>query len=190
MLKPILFAALLLTPPAFAQDAKELGDVATPEQIWAELQANPNLDAVEAVPTARLDPNSTRSFRLNIIVQKFTGKKEPQTLYVLEDGILTQQWAVSTGLGKYGEGYDTPNGVFRVDRMEHTWTSTIYDARMDRAVFFNGGIALHATYGGNIGLLGTRQSHGCVRQSPENADRLFQLVKQYGASNTIIIIQD
>jgi len=74
--------------------------------------------------------------------------------------------------------------------MEYTWTSTIYDARMDRAIFFNGGIALHATYDGNISLLGTRQSHGCIRQSPENADILYALVKQYGQSNTVIIVQE
>jgi len=103
MLKPFLAVVLLLAQPlAYAKnEVKELGDVATPAQIWAELQANPNLDNIEAVPTARLDPNSTKSFRLNIIIVKYTGSANPQTLYVLEDGVITHEWPVSTGLGKY-----------------------------------------------------------------------------------------
>jgi lipoprotein-anchoring transpeptidase ErfK/SrfK len=122
--------------------------------------------------------------------------KSQQRLWVYEDGVETGSWLVSTGLEKQKCAPSrcyiarTPTGQWTPKRMFYTYTSQLWNARMDRAIFFTGGIALHATYGENIAKLGTKASGGCVRQSPENADKLFRLVKSYGMGNTLIRIQN
>lgn len=186
MTKTLLaFAAMILTlnTSAYAYEnleflpegEAELTDILTPEEIEADIMESGDLgDEIDLTPTAA-------GPRLKIVVTKAV----PQHLDIYEDGVKTMSWAVSTG----AKGYDTPKGTFTVKRMHYTYTSKKYRARMDRAIFFNGGIALHQTYGNNIALLGTPQSHGCVRQSPENGDKLFKLVKQYGAGNTIVVVQ-
>jgi hypothetical protein len=154
---------------------QELGDILTPAQIEQDILESGDLgDDIDLTPTAD-------GPRLKIVVSKAI----PQHLTVYEDGVATMSWPVSTG----AKGYGTPSGTFTVKRMHFTYTSRKYNARMDRAIFFNGGIALHQTYGNNIRLLGTPQSHGCVRQSPADGDRLFALVKKYGAGNTIVVVK-
>jgi lipoprotein-anchoring transpeptidase ErfK/SrfK len=59
---------------------------------------------------------------------------------------------------------------------------------MPHSIFFHGGYAIHATDA--INKLGRPASHGCIRLHPRNARWLFRLVKDYGADNTTIYIQD
>ena len=76
-------------------------------------------------------------------------------------------------------GYETPAGSYYVQRMERMWHSRKYHgAPMPHALFFAGGIAIHATSA--VGQLGRPASHGCVRLSPKNARALFELVGQHG----------
>jgi lipoprotein-anchoring transpeptidase ErfK/SrfK len=161
----------------------DLDEALSPEELEAELAQDP--DAEYAPPAAALAP------RLVVVVDK-----SEQKLYVYEDGQLTGSWLVSTGTetrrcAPTGRCYKatTPVGSFRPYRMHHKYTSRLWEARMDRAIFIVGGIALHATYGDNVSKLGTKQSGGCIRQAPENADRLFRLVKQYGMGNTLVKVQ-
>lgn len=108
-----------------------------------------------------------------------------QTMEVYVNGHLRHSWRVSTGR----DGYETPTGDFRAKRIEEEWYSTQYDdAPMPHAVFFRGGYAIHGTY--DVKRLGRRASHGCVRLSPGNAARLFNLVEQHGVRNTVISIND
>jgi lipoprotein-anchoring transpeptidase ErfK/SrfK len=108
-----------------------------------------------------------------------------QTMDVYVEGDLRHSWRVSTGR----DGYETPGGTFRPGRLEEEWYSTQYDdAPMPHAIFFNGGIAIHGTY--ETRRLGRAASHGCVRLSPGNAARLFNLVERHGLSNTVIEVND
>ena len=108
-----------------------------------------------------------------------------QTMDVYVEGEHRHSWAVSTGR----DGYETPGGTFRAKRLEEEWYSTQYDdAPMPHAIFFNGGIAIHGTY--ETKRLGRAASHGCVRLSPRNAARLFELVESHGAWNTVIEVND
>ncbi len=50
---------------------------------------------------------------------------------------------------------------------------------MPFAVFFIGGIAIHATTPSHFSMLGKRDSGGCARLHPDNAKILFGLVEQY-----------
>ncbi|KAB1067893.1 L,D-transpeptidase [Methylobacterium planeticum] len=107
-----------------------------------------------------------------------------QRMSVAVDGQPLYDWRVSTGL----PGHSTPNGTFRVLRMERVYFSRKYDnAPMPHAIFFTA--AGHAIHGTNhIGRLGHPASHGCVRLSPSNAAALFSIVKAEGSANTRIWI--
>jgi lipoprotein-anchoring transpeptidase ErfK/SrfK len=108
-----------------------------------------------------------------------------QTMEVYVNGRLRHTWRVSTGR----DGYETPGGDFRAQRIEEEWYSKQYDdAPMPHAVFFNGGYAIHGTY--DTRRLGRPASHGCVRLSPGNAARLYNLVEAQGLSRTRISIND
>lgn len=91
-------------------------------------------------------------------------------------------WAISSGR----QGYRTPNGVYRPQRLEKRWHSRKYGGAMPNAVFFRGGYAIHGT--GDLGRLGRPASHGCVRLHPANAAKLFGLVQRHGKGATRIAI--
>ena len=92
----------------------------------------------------------------------------------------TYDWPVSTAR----EGYVTPTGTFQPERLAEVYHSKKYDnAPMPHAVFFYYGFAIHGT--NEVRHLGHPASHGCVRLAPQNATKLFNLVKAEGATITI-----
>jgi lipoprotein-anchoring transpeptidase ErfK/SrfK len=108
-----------------------------------------------------------------------------QTMEVYVDGQLLHRWSVSTGR----DGYDTPGGTYRPQRLEREWYSRKYDnAPMPHAVFFSGGYAIHGTT--ETRRLGRQASHGCIRLSPGNAARLFSMVQEHGSRRTRIVIDN
>lgn len=142
-----------------------------------------------------IDSNVPENIRVHALRNRMVVvvDKSLQRAFWIEKGKLTNQYKISSG----DKGYDTPIGVYPITRMHARYVSKKYKARMDDAIFFFEGYAIHATYGKNIKLLGPRSdkkgfgySHGCVRQSPEDADDLFQRVKFHGAKNVNIVIQD
>lgn len=180
-----LLLALLLAPMAQATEQADLSDLMSPEELANEI-SNSEEGEIIAEPTA------DDVIRLRVLVDK-----SEQRLWIYEDGVLTNSWLVSTGAEirkcpPNNRCYyaSTPVGTFTPKRMHYTYHSSLWDARMDRAIFIVGGIALHATYGDNIRMLGRKASGGCIRQSPQNADRLFRLVKYYGARNTRVTVRN
>ena len=108
-----------------------------------------------------------------------------QNLYLTVNGWPIGSWPVSTA----GVCYHTPRGTFRVQRLAKVWFSKKYDnSPMPNSVFFDGGIAIHGSY--HITSLGRPVSHGCVRLHPDNAEKLFELVEQYGPSHSQVIVTD
>lgn len=108
-----------------------------------------------------------------------------QTMAVYVEGHHKYSWKVSTGRG----GFDTPNGVYRVTRLERDWYSREYgNAPMPYAIFFARGYAIHGTT--DTKWLGRAASHGCVRLAPGHAAKLYALVTSRGANNTRIAISD
>ncbi len=107
-----------------------------------------------------------------------------QRMSVDVDGRHLYDWRVSTGK----PGYDTPNGAFRVNRMDADHHSDEYEnAPMPHAMFFDlNGHAIHGSFD-SIGR--PAASHGCVRVSPANAATLFKLVKTEGMANTKVEIE-
>jgi lipoprotein-anchoring transpeptidase ErfK/SrfK len=106
-----------------------------------------------------------------------------QRMKVFVNGRHTATWRVSTAR----RGYRTPVGTFRPGRMHVRYFSRKYhNSPMPHSVFFHHGYAIHGTTA--IKSLGRPASHGCVRLHPENARRLFSLIKQNGKRNARIVI--
>jgi lipoprotein-anchoring transpeptidase ErfK/SrfK len=85
-------------------------------------------------------------------------------------------------------GHATPaGGCYDPDFLDPFHRSSLYDgAPMPHAIFFNGNIAVHATY--DEAHLGHPASHGCVRLSQANAATLYALVKKAGIANTLVCV--
>jgi hypothetical protein len=110
--------------------------------------------------------------------------KNAQQMTVAVDGQQKYVWPVSTGRA----GYDTPNGSFKINRMDANHFSQEWDnAPMPHAMFFDlHGHAIHGFF--DEKHLGMAVSHGCVRLSRANAAVLFDMVKAEGMANTSVTV--
>jgi hypothetical protein len=119
----------------------------------------------------------TQAARANVMI---IIDKSAQKMTVTVNGEDRYIWPVSTGR----RGYDTPSGDHQPFRMEKDHFSREWDdAPMPNSIFFTKiGHAIHGTY--EVRNLGRPASHGCVRLAPENAAKLFALVKDEGVFNT------
>src|SRR5580698_390430 len=111
--------------------------------------------------------------------------KNAQQMTVAVDGATKYTWPVSTGRS----GYDTPNGTFKINRMDADHFSQEWDnAPMPHTMFFDlHGHAIHGFF--DVKHLGLAVSHGCVRLAPEHAAILFDLVKAEGMANTSVSVE-
>ncbi len=111
--------------------------------------------------------------------------KSSQRMTVEQDGLQLFVWPVSTG----ARGYDTPSGSYKPFRMEKDHFSKEWDdAPMPNSIFFTmEGHAIHGTT--HLKAIGTPASHGCVRLAPENAETLWNLIKQEKMANTRVVLR-
>lgn len=106
-----------------------------------------------------------------------------QSMRVKVNGWSYGRWKVSTAR----DGYYTPRGSWRPYVLKKMHYSRKYDnSPMPHSIFFLGGYAIHGT--GYLKALGRPASHGCIRLHPQNAAKLFSLVKKYGMKSTRITI--
>ena len=203
----LLFAALLLLPRTTLAAEEivnlpagqiELTDLLSPEEIYADLLQSGeerDLNDLGAAETA-----SPADAKVYIFVSKAR-----QHLWVYQYGrqIPGWDWAVSTGTEQVRcppapaecRIAHSPTGARHPGRLDWEHYSSLYgNAPMHRAIQFVGGVYLHATYGDHIRMLGRRDSGGCVRQHPANAERLFLLVRetvrQFGRESVLIEISE
>ena len=103
---------------------------------------------------------------------------------VLVDGETRYSWPVSTGM----KGYATPAGTFRPFRLEEEHYSKEWDdAPMPFSIFFTQkGHAIHGYL--DTKNIGRPASHGCVRLTKANAEKLYALVQEDGVLNTTVIL--
>ncbi len=123
---------------------------------------------------------SGSAVRADILI---TIDKSSQRMTVSDDGRVLYNWPVSTGK----TGHATPSGSFRAFRMEADHYSKEWDdAPMPYSIFFTKvGHAIHGTYSKN---LGAPVSHGCVRLSVANAEKLYAMVQQEGVLKTKVVL--
>lgn len=107
-----------------------------------------------------------------------------QKMYVRVGNWPKYTWDVSTAR----RNYRTPTGSFQPVRMyERYYSKKYHGSPMPYSIFFYGGYAIHGTT--ELARLGTPASHGCIRLDPANAEKLYTLVRQHGATNTTIQVQ-
>lgn len=159
-------------PSAVQQSAQE---PATPKDPATPSDASPAPKSEAAVVPAKPEPPKiTLNIDIDLTKQRMT---------LTEYGKPIGSWAISSG----AEGHRSPTGTFRPVWSSKLWYSKQYDnAPMPHAVFFNGGVAMHATQ--SVGRLGTPASHGCIRQSPANAEKTYKLVAKHGNSHVKIVV--
>jgi len=144
-----------------------------PAQASSEPVTKPALAPLAAAP-AKPKPEATLTIDIDLTRQRMT---------VSEYGSQIGSWAISSG----AEGHRSPTGTYRPLWLARMWYSKKYDnAPMPHAVFFSGGVALHATQ--SVGMLGHPASHGCIRQSPANAATTYRLVEKHGNAHTRIFV--
>jgi lipoprotein-anchoring transpeptidase ErfK/SrfK len=108
-----------------------------------------------------------------------------QQMLVLRDGALQRVWPVSTAR----PGKCTPIGEFTPYLLERMHYSSLYDnAPMPHSIFFSGNYAIHGTT--ETAKLGAPASAGCIRLAPENAEWLFEAVREVGKAETRIVIRE
>lgn len=186
----VLFSALTLSQfnNAFAltdNEALEEGMMTVDEFAMTEMKAalTPGLNrdgVAEAV----------RNHRLVIAVNKAAKGPGAQTLTMYENGVEILKQKISTGRERQekassGRVYvsTTPKGFFRPTKIYKDYLSYTWNAPMPNAVFFIGGIALHATTKSHYAELGTRASGGCVRLLLETSKFIREKVMETGAGN-------
>jgi hypothetical protein len=103
-----------------------------------------------------------------------------QTMRVTGDSGEQYVWPVSTARS----GFATPRGTYRPTSLQRMHYSRKYHmSPMPHSIFFRGGYAIHGTY--ETRALGRPASHGCIRLAPQNAARLFEMVRAQGATISI-----
>lgn len=178
------FAAVNITGAHALTDEQALAEGMTPieQYMMSEMNAalTPGLNS-EGVAQA------VRSHRLVIAVNKAAKGPNAQTLTMYENGVEILKQKVSTGRektekAKSGRVYlsVTPKGFFRPTKMYQDYLSYTWNAPMPNAVFFIGGIALHATTKSHYAELGTRASGGCVRLLLETSKLIRTKVMETG----------
>ncbi|MFQ6331698.1 L,D-transpeptidase [Nocardia sp. CWNU-33] len=141
-------AGLAVMAPAYA------------EPLWPGGPDIPGLPAlIPPVPAPVVAPCTTEAAR--VCMQLSTNQA-----WLLDNGKVTYG---PTPISHGRPGYETPPGVFRVAFKKEDHWSTMHNAPMRWAVFFNGDIATH------IGPI-EEQSHGCIRMTPEGAETLYHHV--------------
>lgn len=164
-------------PDAAAAQPAMAAHEATPVEPKAQVlapMAPPVAATTAAAPPAPAKPQTTLAIDIDLNRQRMT---------LVENGRQVGSWPISSGR----EGFRSPTGTFRPLWASKMWFSKKYDnAPMPHAVFFSGGVAMHATQA--TGQLGHPASHGCIRQSPANAATTYALVAKHGHEHTKIVV--
>ncbi|MFD4241153.1 peptidoglycan-binding protein [Streptomyces sp. NPDC058525] len=106
--------------------------------------------------------------------------KESRTLAFMIDGKIISTMDVRFG----SENTPTREGVFKVDRKEKEWTSTLYHTSMPYSMFFSGGQAVH--YSADFAARGyAGASHGCV--NVRDKGKLAAVFNQVQAGDKVVV---
>jgi lipoprotein-anchoring transpeptidase ErfK/SrfK len=172
-----------LDPPHLLSPGGDTTRVAAVEQTPADVAidqpmappAMPKEAVAIAPPAPPPPPPITLLLKADLTTQKLIVREGDRVLHV---------WPISSGR----RGYATPTGTFRPAWMARMWRSRQYDdAPMPHSIFFNKGIAFHATTA--VSMLGRPASHGCLRLAPAHAAQLFALVRRHGLVQTKVVVQ-
>jgi lipoprotein-anchoring transpeptidase ErfK/SrfK len=168
-------------------------DELSPAEILDGLPSD-ELPSVEAASKTAVAPRLVITVHKSIYAASHGAQK--QFLSVALDGKVIHNFPCSTAkerrvVSPSGRVYyaRTPSGTFPVTHMDKNYYSRTWKVRMPFAVFFHGGVAIHATSPSHYAELGKPASGGCVRLGRTNAQTVYDLVTQVGASRTRIVVE-
>jgi lipoprotein-anchoring transpeptidase ErfK/SrfK len=155
--------------------------------------AAPVVESYMTVSQAALQ-EALRYFKVVVVVNKAecphptpTDCQAAQKARLYRDGALADSFEVSTGTERLKKPPASPAYVARTPLGWHTpqillprHFSRLWRGPMNYAVFFAGGIALHATGPDHYKHLGHRASGGCVRFREDHAVTVFNAVREAG----------
>jgi lipoprotein-anchoring transpeptidase ErfK/SrfK len=166
-------------------------DVMTPDEIADDLGLTPPEVTPQVEPYTPEELKNIYGlsvydeFPVVIIVSKGS-----QTATVYHNGSQVNHFLVSTGREKYERAKSgryywtvTPSGWYSPQRYIRTYWSDTWEAKMEYAIFFTGGVALHATTPDHYKDLGRKASGGCVRMRKTNAMWFWNLSLSYRTAN-------
>lgn len=148
-------------------------------------------------PSAGKLAQAAAEYPVVVYVNKAASGPLAQQIIVKHGGRVIFHEKISTGREKNekppsGRNYfsTTPTGFFTPTTLSRDHKSSLWDADMPYAIFFNGGIAIHQVPGSAVKALGTRASGGCVRAPEHVASRLFEIVEREGRGLVPVINRD
>ncbi len=163
------------------RDGRELKQKASRQALIAALHEDDDTVMLEVEST---EPKTTDKYDQVLLVRKGENK-----LYLYEDGKITHEWLVATGLAEY----PTPVGEFEVELKRYlptwvnpapdTWGADLPDMIPPgpgnplglRAINWTSpAIRFHGTSA--VYSLGYNASHGCVRMANEDVIELYDLI--------------
>jgi len=146
-------------------------------QLIAEQKQDDEKERKRVEAIERQIPHLVGNIKVNIDLSE-------QKMLVYKGSTLIYSWLVSTAR----RGYNTPTGNYKPYHLAKMHYSKLYDnSPMPYSIFFKHGYAIHGT--NYIRSLGRVASHGCVRLHPNNAKKLFNLVRTHGYNRTFIKIR-
>jgi len=192
LLTVALFAGISLAATTIARASEEI-EILQPftDEMAEELGMTPLEELNTFRPVTRPTEDSLRRHlnenKVVVVVNKAASGPGAQSLVLYENGTESMRIKVSTGKEEQvrstsGRVYvsTTPRGHWRPTKVYKDYLSYTWDAPMPNAVFYVGGIAIHATGQSNYSKLGTRASGGCVRTTLEDSKKIREIVMDSG----------
>ncbi|MBE8221996.1 MAG: L,D-transpeptidase [Bdellovibrionales bacterium] len=145
------------------------------------------------------DQSNSKRAKVVIIINegdRTESNPQGQSLSIYKSGVIYGIYNVSTASNKIknptvGKQYvaTTPHGFYRPKKVYEDYHSyTFYGASMKYAVFFNGGIATHASE--HIEHLGHRASGGCIRLLEPVAELVNSAILSAGGNTRNTVSED
>lgn len=193
-MKSLILSLLLFVSVSSAKTVPQstaLDDVMTPDELAQEVGAprtEMNVPVVSAEAIAAYDGiDIYREYAIVLTINKAAKGPTAQHMIVMENGVQTYDWLVSTGREQYEKAKSfrwyhtvTPVGTFAPYALIRDHYSQTWKAHMEYAAFFRGGVAVHATTPDHYKQLGTRASGGCVRLHKDNAKLIYEKIQAQG----------
>ncbi len=149
------------------------------EATWKKIQSSskkPTADELRPPTVNEVDAPDPRCMEGRVMCIS----KESRTLAWMIDGKVISTMDVRFG----SENTPTREGVFKVDRKEKDWTSTLYHTAMPYSMFFSGGQAVH--YSADFAARGYNgASHGCV--NVRDKGKLSTLFGQVNVGDKVVV---
>ncbi|HEX7675125.1 MAG TPA: L,D-transpeptidase [Bdellovibrio sp.] len=183
----LLLVVSALSVKAAPNTSPELDDLMTLDELAYEVAKPPRTEMHPVISPESIAEHDGidiyKEYAIVLHINKSALGPGAQHMQVFEGGNQTYDWPISTGREQYEKAKSgrwywtvTPAGTFSPYKLERDHYSSTWDAHMEYAAFFIGGVAVHATTPDHYKQLGQRASGGCVRLRKDNAQVIWEKI--------------